>query len=69
MAYFDSSAMWRAEYDADERLLLIWFTDDDKPYSYGDVPEHIFEELCAADSQGRYFAKHIRDRYEAVPPA
>jgi hypothetical protein len=69
MVRFDSSAMWQADYDADEHLLLIWFTGDDKPYGYRDVPEDVFEELCGADSQGRYFAAHIRDRYEVIPPA
>ena len=68
MARFDSSAMWRAEYDAEERYLQIWFTGDEQPYGYRDVPGHVFDELCAADSQGRYFAAYIRDRYETIPP-
>ena len=68
MVRFDSSAMWRAEYDADERYLQIWFTDDEQPYGYRDVPEDVFDGLCEAESQGRYFAAYIRDRYETVPP-
>lgn len=68
MARFDSSAMWRAEYDAEARLLLIWFTGDTKPYGYREVPEDVFDALCDADSQGRYFAAHIRDHYDVVPP-
>jgi len=28
----------------------------------------VFHDLCAAESQGRYFAAHIRDRYEVIPP-
>jgi hypothetical protein len=68
MVRFDSSAMWRAEYDAEERYLLIWFAGDGKPYGYREVPEDVFDGLCAAESQGRFFAAHIRDRYEVVPP-
>jgi len=69
MVRFDSSAIRRAEYHADERLLQLWFRDDDKPYGYRDVPEDVFDALCAAESQGRYFAGHIRDRYDVMPPA
>ena len=69
MVRFDSSAIWQAKYDADERLLHLWFTGDDKPYGYRDVPEEVFDAFCAAESQGRYFAAHIRDRYEVIPPA
>lgn len=70
MVHFDSSAIRRAEYDADERLLQLWFKGDGLPYGYRKVPEEIFDALCAADSQGRFFAAHIRDQYEVVlPPA
>jgi hypothetical protein len=69
MVRFDSSAIWRAEYDPEERLLQLWFTGDALPYGYRDVPEEVFDELCSAESQGRYFAAHIRDRYEVIPPA
>lgn len=68
MPRFASTAIPRAEYDAAERLLLVWFTGDTAPYGYRDVPEEVFEDLCAAESQGRYFAAHIRDRYEVIPP-
>lgn len=69
MVRFDSRAMWQATYDADERVLRIWFIGDVKPYGYRDVPEEIFDALCEAESQGRYFADNIRDRYETMPPA
>ncbi len=69
MVRFDSSAIWRAEYVLEERLLQLWFTGDAQPYGYRDVPEDVFDDLCAADSQGRFFATHIRDRYEVIPPS
>ena len=68
MVYFDSSAIWRAEYDPEARLLQLWFTDDELPYGYRDVPQDVFDEFCSADSQGRFFAAHIRDQYETIPP-
>lgn len=68
MVRFDSSAIWRADYDPDERLLQLWFTGNTLPYGYRDVPDELFDDLCAADSQGRYFAAHIRDRFETIPP-
>ena len=54
--------MWQADYDAGERYLRIWFTGDTQPYGYRDVPEEVFDLLCEAESQGRYFAARIRDR-------
>lgn len=69
MVRFDSSAIWRAEYDPEERLLQLWFTGDALPYGYRDVPEDVFDGLCAAESQGRFFTAPIRDRYEVLPPA
>ena len=69
MVRFDSSAIWRAEYDPEQRLLQLWFTGDALPYGYRDVPEEVFDDLCSADSRGRFFAAHIRDRYEVIPPA
>ena len=68
MVHFDSSAIWRAEYDPEECLLQLWFTGDKLPYGYRDVPQDVFDEFCSADSQGRFFAAHIRDRYETIPP-
>jgi hypothetical protein len=65
---FDSSAIWRAEYDPDEQLMLLWFTGDALPYGYRNVPESMFEALCSAESQGRFFAAHIRDQFETMPP-
>jgi hypothetical protein len=32
-------------------------------YRYYEVPRAIYEELMSADSHGRYFMAHVRDRY------
>lgn len=68
MVYFDSTAIERAEYDADARVLSLWFRESGGPYDYLEVDELIFEDLGAAPSQGRYYNEHIRDRYEVIPP-
>jgi hypothetical protein len=69
MPTFDSTAVRRAEYDAETRVLYLWFRDATEPYSYRDVPEEIFDALCDAESQGQYFHDHILDRFEFSPPA
>jgi hypothetical protein len=68
MPRFNSTAIMRAEYDAETLTLRLWFTESGGPYDYRDVPEDIFHGLCDADSQGRYYNQHIRDKYEVVPP-
>ena len=32
-------------------------------YRYYQVPQAVYKELMSADSHGRYFIAHIRDRY------
>ncbi|AWN36535.1 KTSC domain-containing protein [Methylobacterium radiodurans] len=63
MPRFNSSAIERAEYDEPSSTLQIWFVESGGPYSYYGVPPHIFQGLCAAASQGQYFAVYIRDKY------
>ena len=68
MPRFNSTAILRAEYDAETATLTLWFRESGGPYNYRDVPEDIFHGLGATESQGRYYNAHIRDRYEVVPP-
>lgn len=63
MPIFNSSAVKRAEYDPDTRILKIWFAGSGGPYDYFDVPQNVFDELCQAPSKGRYVNEHIRDLY------
>lgn len=63
MAYFNSTAIRRAEYDAGSRTLSIWFTQSGGPYPYYNVPQHIWDGLLRASSKGTYFNDHIRDQY------
>ncbi|GGC77346.1 hypothetical protein GCM10010994_39560 [Chelatococcus reniformis] len=63
MPTFSSSAVTRAEYDPETRVLRIWFTGSEGRYDYADVPPQVFEELCRAPSKGRYVNEEIRDLY------
>jgi hypothetical protein len=63
MPTFSSSAVTRAEYDPETRVLRIWFAGSEGRYDYADVPPQAFEELCRAPSKGRYVSENIRDAY------
>jgi hypothetical protein len=65
MAYLNSTAISRAEYDSCARTLSIWFRESGESYDYFDVPEAIFQALLAAESAGQYFNDHIRNCYRS----
>jgi hypothetical protein len=58
-----SSNLEAVEYDSDNAMLYIQFHSGSE-YVFLDVPQDVYEELMEADSHGKYFWKHIRDRYE-----
>ena len=58
----ESEAMLGVGYDDRRRVLEIEFADRDV-YDYFDVPPSVHRGLIRAESHGRYFAEHIRDRY------
>jgi hypothetical protein len=66
----DSEAMQEVDYDAGSRILRIRFADG-RWWRYFDVPPQIHAALIGAESHGRYFHEHIRDRfrYERCRPA
>jgi hypothetical protein len=66
MPVFSSTAIRRAEYDRDTRVLRVWFADSGNQYDYSDVPQYVFDGLCRAASKGSYFNDHIRDHYRVV---
>jgi lysyl-tRNA synthetase class 2 len=59
----DSSAIERIDYLADKSQLLVTFVSR-RRYLYFDVPPSIYRQFLNAESQGRYFNFHIRDRYD-----
>ena len=58
----ESSNLAAVGYDARRRLLEIEFRSGGI-YRYFEVPAEVHGQLLAAESKGRFFAKHIRDRF------
>ncbi len=58
-----SSAIRSYSYDAAEHRLDITFVSGER-YSYFAVPQAIAAGLRRALSKGRYFQRHIRDRFD-----
>ena len=56
-----SSLLESVGYDPEEDVLEVEL-ESGAIYQYRDVPEETYEELLAADSLGRYFNHHIRNR-------
>jgi len=58
-----SSVIKHFSYDAATETLKILFVTD-MIYLYQDVPERIYKMLKASGSKGRYFNRHIKDKFE-----
>lgn len=65
MPYLNSSAISRVEYNAETRVLQIWFVESGGPYDYYGVPQSVYQGLLSASSAGQYFNAYIRDRYSS----
>ena len=63
MAQIESEAIDEIRYDADRALLFVRFAHGGW-YGYSDVPKQIYDAFIAAESHGRFFHQHVRDRYE-----
>jgi hypothetical protein len=58
----ESGLFTATAYRKDARQLYLRFRDGDI-YRYFDCPASTYQEFLAAESKGRYFAKHIRNRF------
>ena len=67
MPHVQSEAVAAIEYDAPSRTLFVRFTSGEW-YGYSDVPQQVHDAFEAADSKGRFFQDHIRDRYAYAGP-
>lgn len=63
MVDVDSTLIQQVGYDAASRTLVIKFVTDGSVYEYYDVPQEVYEALMAAESKGRYFTRHIKNKY------
>ena len=60
-----SSHVSEIGYDPDAMVLEVLFNNGDV-YQYFDVPESLYQELMAADSQGTFLHKHVYDFYRYI---
>ena len=58
----ESRVLTSAAYRAGARQLYLRFHDGNI-YRYFDCPRTVYGELLAAESKGRYFSQHIRNRF------
>ena len=65
-----STALTAANYQDQSALLELEFRGG-AIYRYEGVPSQVYQELQMAESKGRYFNLHIRDRftYAKIDPA
>ena len=61
----ESSYLESTGYDPAVMLLEIKFKNG-KTYRYQGVPQEIFEQMCAADSCGKFFGQHIKGKFPGV---
>jgi hypothetical protein len=62
MAQVESEVIDEVDYEAELSTLYVRFAHGGW-YSYFAVPKRIYEDFLAADSHGRFFRDHIRDRF------
>lgn len=58
----DSTAIREIDYDAERAKLLVRFTSGER-YVYVGVPAEVCRSFVEAESKGRFFQLHVRDRY------
>ncbi len=57
-----SSALSAAAYDEQRQELTITFKSG-RSYTYNSVPPDVYEQLCSADSPGKFYFSSIKDAY------
>ena len=59
----ESKMFTSAWYDADKQVLYLRFRKTGDVYRYFDVPVTEYQAFLDAESRGRFFLAHIRDRF------
>jgi hypothetical protein len=62
MVALESSAILRFWYQPTSATLFVTFVTG-RTYAYEAVPAQVYAAFCNAESYGRFFNAHIRDRY------
>ncbi len=58
-----SSNIAEIGYWEEKKELLVRFNSRDI-YRYSNVPEEVYQEFLDASSKGKYFAEHIKGKYQ-----
>ncbi len=58
----NSSTVKRCFYDFTTKVLKVEFVSG-AIYEYEGVPSTVYDDLCKADSQGKYFTESIKNNY------
>ena len=61
-----SSMTKRVAYSPENRVLSLTFRSGGQTHHYADVPETHYHGLHSAESTGKYFHAHIRDKFKAA---
>ena len=61
-----NSTLLKAAAYADQAALLELEFRSGAVYRYFDVPAPVWQEFLRAESKGRYFSQHIRNRFACV---
>ncbi|MBQ6298696.1 MAG: KTSC domain-containing protein [Selenomonadaceae bacterium] len=61
----NSSAI--AEIGYEDGVLMIRFHAQYKPYYFPNVSEQLFKAFLSAQSKGKFFNEHIKDKYMPLP--
>jgi KTSC domain len=67
-APLESEMLAAVAYDADKKFLYLRFRTGDV-YRYFDFPHADYQSFLAAESKGRFFLAHIRNRFRYQRPA
>ena len=59
----ESKMFTSVSYDADKQILYLRFRNTGDVYRYFEFPVAEYQALLGAESRGRFFLAHIRDRF------
>ena len=60
-----SSAFSSFSYNTKSEALSVNFHNG-RTYVYSQVPSHVFDGLCSAESSGSFFQKHIKGKFPTI---
>ena len=61
-----SSMTTRVAYNPEHKVLSLTFRNGGQTHHYADVPLEHYHGLHSAESTGKYFHQHIRDKFKAA---